>query len=443
MQNTLFSFDSPVFPEWYFFNNSTELGQIYKLIPWDDLVKLLPEKKNPAGAPSYLPRAGYFGLMFLKHYTALSDEKLLAAFQTNYAYQMFCGCRLKVGQVIRDNAFVSRTRSYLAKYCDMVKVQKVLVEAWKGKLENTNVLMMDATCYEVHLRFPTDVKLLWESCTFLWEEQIPSLCKLAGLKLPRSKFKEQKIKQIDFSKKRRVGIKANKKRVKPLLRLLKKGIEAYQRLLDKAEGLHLSEYVAKRFKTIRKVYEQQSYLVQNNTTSVKNRIVSLSQPHIRPIVRGKENKPVEFGIKAHIMQVGGINIVEHHSFEAFNETTRLKHAYFKHRMQIGLCTHLAADGIYPTNSNRRFCSAKKLQTNFVAKGKRIKDKNTKKLKSILSVERGTRLEGSFGTEKENYGLRKIKAKTSETQIVWMFFGIFTANVVRLSKRQKNKLSKAA
>jgi hypothetical protein len=381
--------------------------------------------------------------MFLKHYTGLSDEKLLAAFQTNYAYQMFCGCRLKVGEIIRDNAFVSRTRSYLSMYCDMNKVQKVLVEAWKGKLENTNVLMMDATCYEVHLRFPTDVKILWESCSFLWGEQIPGLCKLSGLKMPRSKFKEQKIKQVDFSKKRRVGIKANKRRVKSLLRLLKKGIETYQYLLDRAKGLHLSEYVAKRFKTIRKVYQQQSYLIENKTSSVKGRIVSLSQPHIRPIVRGKENKPVEFGIKAHIMQVGGINIVEYHSFEAFNETTRLKHAYFKHRSLIGSCTHLAADGIYPTNSNRRFCSTKKLQTNFVAKGKNIKDKNIKKVKSILSVERGTRLEGSFGTEKENYGLRKIKAKTSETQIVWMFFGIFTANVVRLSKRQKNKLKNVA
>lgn len=443
MQNTLFSFDSPIFPEWYFFKNSTELGRIYNLIPWDELVNLLPEKKNPSGAPSYLPRAGYFGLMFLKHYTSLSDEKLLAAFQTNYAYQMFCGCRLKVGEVIRDNAFVSRTRSYLAKYCDMNKVQEVLIGAWKGKLENTNVLMMDATCYEVHLRFPTDVKLLWESCTFLWGEQIPGLCKLSGLKMPRSKFKEQKIKQIDFAKKRKVGIKANKRRVKSLLRLLKKGIDTYQMLLDQAKGLHLSEYVAKRFKTIRTVYEQQSYLAQNHTTSVKNRVVSLSQPHIRPIVRGKENKPVEFGIKAHIMQVGGINIVEHHSFDAFNEKTRLKLAYFKHRFLIGKCTHLAADGIYPSNSNRRFCTTKKLQTNFVAKGKGVKDKNIKKLKSILSVERGTRLEGSFGTEKESYGLRKIKAKTSETQIVWMFFGIFTANAVRLSKRQKTKLKKAA
>jgi hypothetical protein len=80
------------------------------------------------------------------------------------------------------------------------------------------------------------------------------------------------------------------------------------------------------------------------------------------------------------MQVGGINIVKHHSFEAFNDTTRLKHAYFKHRSLIGSCTHLASDGIYPTNSNRRFCSAKKLQTNFVAKSEGVKDKNIKSLK---------------------------------------------------------------
>ncbi|MCP9768349.1 transposase [Lacihabitans sp. LS3-19] len=114
VQNTLFSFDSPIFPEWYFFNNSTELGRIYKLIPWNDLVKVLPEKRHPAGAPSYLPKAGYFGLMFLKHYTGLSDEKLMAAFQTNFSYQMFCGCRLKLNEVIRDNAFISRVRVILA-----------------------------------------------------------------------------------------------------------------------------------------------------------------------------------------------------------------------------------------------------------------------------------------------------------------------------------------
>jgi hypothetical protein len=110
---------------------------------------------------------------------------------------------LKVGEVIRDNAFVSRIRTFLPRHCDMQEVQNALINAWKGKLGNTNVMLMEATCYEVHMRFPTDVKLLWESCCFLWEEQIPVLCKLSGLKIPRSKFKEQKIKQFGFSKRRK------------------------------------------------------------------------------------------------------------------------------------------------------------------------------------------------------------------------------------------------
>lgn len=109
--------------------------------------------------------------MFLKHYTGLSDDKLLAAFQTNLAYQMFCGCRLKVGETIRDNAFVSRIHTFLARYCDMQKVENVLINAWKGKLESTNVVLMDATCYEVHMRFPTDVKLVWGRVVFYGENK--------------------------------------------------------------------------------------------------------------------------------------------------------------------------------------------------------------------------------------------------------------------------------
>ncbi|RFS17227.1 hypothetical protein [Emticicia sp. C21] len=220
--------------------------------------------------------------MFLKHYTGLSDEKLLAAFQTNW----------KVGEVIRDNALVSRILTFLARHCDMQKIQQVLIKAWKGKLESTNIVLMDATCYEVHMRFPTDVKLLWESCYFLWEEQIPALSKLSRSKTPRSKFKEQKIKQSVFFKRRKVSINATKRRRKALLYLLEKGIKTYQKLLNQTKGIHLSESIAQRFKTIKKVYLQQLYLIENNTTKVRDRTVSLSQPYIRPIVRGKENKLV-------------------------------------------------------------------------------------------------------------------------------------------------------
>lgn len=245
-------------------------------------------------------------------------------------------------------------------------------------------MLMDATCYEVHMRFPTDVKLLWESCCFLWEEQIPTLCKLSGIKIPRSKFKEQKSKQSVFSKRRKVSIRTTNTRKKSLLYLLEKGIRTYQGLLNQTKGIYLSESITQKLKTIRQVYLQQLYLIENNTTQVRDRIVSLSQPHIRPIVRGKENKPVEFGIKVHIIQVDGTNIVEHHSYNAFNESTRLKASFYKHKIIFGECTHLAADRIYPTNANRRFCSSKKLRTNFVSKGKTSADKNLKLMKAILT-----------------------------------------------------------
>lgn len=61
-----------------------------------------------------------------------------------------------------------------------------------------------------------------------------------------------------------------------------------------------------------------------NKKEIRGRIVSIDRPYLRPIVRGKENKRVEFGAKVNNIQIGGISFIEHHSFEAFNEGIRLK-----------------------------------------------------------------------------------------------------------------------
>lgn len=146
--------------------------------------------------------------------------------------------------------------------------------------------------------------------------------------------------------------------------------------------------------------------------------MSLHKPYIRPIVRGKETKPVEFGIKVHKVQVGGINLIEHESYEAFNECKRLKISVLKHKNNFGKCTHISADRIYATNENRRFCTQNGIQTNFVRKGAGKDDKPTKKIKDLLNKQRSTSLEGSFGTEKEHYLLHKIKAQNPITEKVW-------------------------
>jgi transposase, IS5 family len=444
MQNTLFSLYSKDFPKYHYFYNSSELGQIHQVIPWAELSRLIPAKKHMVGAPSWLDYEGMFALMFLKHYTKLSDEKLVERLNSDAVFQLFCGIKTDLFlQPIKDKTLVTRVRKFLSIHLDMNDLQKKMIDHWKPEMEHKNVLMVDATCFEVDIRFPTDVKLLWESVCWLWHEQIPALCKAFKLPIPRSKFTEQKLKQSSYQKSRKNSFKKTLKRRKALLHLLSKGINAYQQLLNQTSAVMLSDKVANQFKTIKTIYQQQAYLLNNKTTKVPDRIVSLSQPHVRPIVRGKENKPVEFGIKVHMAQVDGINIVEHHSFDAFNETTRLKVSILKHENQFGELSHLAADGIYPTNKNRVHCSKKGIQTNFVRKGPGKDDKATKQIKGLLNKERSTRLEGSFGTEKEHYLLKKIKAKTPATQIIWMMFGILTANAVNIAKRKTKPIRKAA
>lgn len=449
MQITLFPSNSIYSAKWYNFK-TTELGRMQDCIDWDGLVSLLPQKKTLRGAPSWLPKRGFFGLMFLKHYTGLSDEKLLDRFNTErnaapVGMQMFCGILLADNEVIRDNSFVSKVRKYLGTHVDMQEVQKELIMNWKAEIPDQNVLLMDATCYEEHLRFPTDVKLLWECCQWLWGKQIPSLCKVHHLRQPRSKYKEQKCKTLVYSKLRKKSHTKTNARKNALLKLLLKGIDVYQDLLNQVKAYGFSEKEAKIFRIIKLVYQQQYYHFKYPKVKIKDRIVSIYKPYVRPIIRGKENKAVEFGPKVHKIQVGGISIVEYVSYNAFNECKRLKISVLKHKMLFGKCSHLAGDAIYATNENRRFVTNGKIVTNFVRKGRGKDDKSTKQIKALLNKERSTRLEGSFGNEKEQYSLRKIKARIPETELVWLYFGIMTANCVLISKRRhrQQKLQRVA
>lgn len=436
MQYTLFPLDSPNFTKLYLFKNKTDLGSIYQTIDWTSLTKLLPEKKTMVGAPSWLPPQGYFGLMFLKHYLKLSDEKLLERFNTDWAIQMFCNVLLSDNEMIKDNSFVSKVRGYLGKHVDFEEFQHKIIENWKDEIPDKNILLEDATCYEVYIRFPTDVKLIWESCEWLWAKQIPAICKLNKLKEPRSKFKDQRKKHLAYSKLRKKSHQKTKARKRASLRLLLKGITEFQQILNETKAVNLSSQDAQIFKTIKLVYQQQKHHLDNPKAKISDRIVSIYKPYIRPIVRGKENKPVEFGIKVHKMQVGGINIIEHDSYGAFNECKRLKISVLKHKKMFGECSHLSADKIYATNENRKYCTKNKIQTNFCRKGAGKDDKPTKKIKDILNKQRSTSLEGSFGTEKEHYLLNKIKAHNPKTEKVWLFFGIHTANAVKIVRRRE-------
>ncbi|UOB17514.1 hypothetical protein [Abyssalbus ytuae] len=84
------------------------------------------------------------------------------------------------------------------------------------------------------------------------------------------------------------------------------------------------------------------------------------------------------------------------------------------------------------------------KTDFKPKGKPSKHhKEQEKLKKIITKERAFRLEGSFGKEKEHYHLKKIKAKTKQTETLWIFFGIHTANALEIGRRMARKSQQKA
>jgi Transposase domain (DUF772) len=417
---------------WNSFQKS-ELGSIYRSIPWGDMAKGLKIKAYKKGPSRIFSAQGMLSLMFLKSYVSCSDRKLIEHLNGNIDFQMFCGIFLGPERIV-NYKIVSDIRCYLSSKLNVKELQKVLANAWKPYMSQSNIMLEDATCYETSMRYPTNIKLLWE-CAHWCYGQMKITCKRLKIRTPRTKYLKQKDKYSVYSRKRKKLKKDTVPRTRSLLLLLEKLLNLLEDIEKQhCDKLSLPQKYYTRLATIKKVLQQQQQMFITRE-SVPDRIVSIAKDYIRPIVRGKEVKTVEFGPKVNMIQFDGINFIEHLSFDAFHEGIRLQQSIRYGRELVGKITHVAGDDIYATNANRVYCSSQKIVNNFKRKGKPGKHEEHRKIiASELRKERATRMEGSFGTEKEHYGLQKIKARTRENEILWIFFGVHTANAVRIAKR---------
>jgi hypothetical protein len=412
----------------------SDLGKIYLAIPWESLVANMHISEKVTGSKMLFSPKGRIALMLLKHYACCSDKKLVEQLNSNIDYQFFCDIHLGLHR-LTNFKIVSQIRCELADKLHIDSLEKVLYHHWNPYIDNKSQITVDATCYESELRYPTPQKLLWEAVDWLYN-QLKKICKFLGIKMMRTKYLKWKKRHLGFSKMRR---KTNKKRTpltRALLHLLGKLI-TFEKELRNTHKITFKATYYRRVATIKKVHTQQQEYFDTGV-SHKNRIVSIQKDYLRPIVRGKEVKPVEFGAKVNKLQIDGINFIEHLSFNAFNEGTRLKSTVYKAQSLTKVKTRiLGADAIYATNKNRNFVTKNNIKTDFKRKGKRPKNyQEEKKLKALITKERATRLEGSFGKEKEHYHLKKIKAKTKRTEKLWIFFGIHTANALEIGRRMQ-------
>ena len=251
---------------------------------------------------------------------------------------------------------------------------------------------------------------------------------------------------LAYRKQRKHTHKQTRKMIMRLLALLCKMLGEIRRQMrvHSCDGL-LSDKQLDMLGGITRVYRQQKnhFKSGNSRESIPNCIVSLNKPHIRPIVRGKETKTVEFGAKSNNLLIDGISFIEKLSFNAFNEGTRLKHCVSLSDKLTGVpVKRIGGDQGYSGNDNRTFCKENGIETSFAQKGRTGKNEVKNAAKRELARVRATEMEGSFGTQKQHYGLRKIAARIKSTEILLIFFGIHTANVVNLARRESVQVALA-
>lgn len=421
--------------------SATDLGYLYLSIPWDALCRDIPPAPSSVsglGRKPWFTVRGGIGLQILKHLFQLSDAKLIDRINTDWAMQLFCGIQLRSGQMIKDHDLPSDWRVYLGQHMDIDKMQQTLAGHWKPHMQQTQTAGTDATCYESYIEYPTDVKLIWKGCTELYN-LIQQIRKANKLRPSRMHYAIRKKEFTDYQKSKKKTRKAEKKLRKKLLKFLARIIGQFNELGNKYR-VTFSRKKQQRIAAVMTLYKQQFEKTYGLIERIENRIVNIAKSYIRPIVRGKEVKKTEFGAKVNKLQVDGIGFIEHLSYDAFNEGTRLQSTIRLHRQYFGKCQQVSADRIYATNANRKYCKQNNIVTSFQPKG-RQKEQHKQQaalMKQLLDKERSTRLEGSFGNEKNHYLLEKVNARTKETETVWIFFGIHTANAVNIARRLEAK-----
>ena len=349
-------------------SKKSEIGCIHALLPLREmavrfgLIDSVPRRK--AGRKSYFSPEGRVALIFLKSYTGLSAPKLMEQLNANIHYQIFCGIRISSADPLTNYKLIDDIILELSKRLKIQAQQESLAEAWKPYMKDLDTLYTDATCYESAMRYPTDAKLLWECI----EKVYPMMCEASrelGIHRMRTKYLDVSRDNMAYVKQRRHTKQRTRKIIRRLLDLLGK-ILAELRRLDRENpcaGLFSDKQLAE-IETITKIYRQQRNHQKsgNAKESIPNRIVSVNKPYVRPIVRGKEIKKVEFGAKCNNIMIDGMSFIEKLSFNAFNEGTRLVHCVKLAEKLFGeKIAKLAGDCSYSGNANRSFCSEQKVR----------------------------------------------------------------------------------
>ena len=273
-------------------------------------------------------------------------------------------------------------------------------------------MIVDATCAPSNIKYPQDTSLLNEAreCA---EKIIDTLYVPAEGVKPRTYRKEAHKEYLKFARRRKRNLAFVRKSIRKQLGYLSRDFTHIDAML--ADGKILDGRLSARLETIRKIYEQQKFMYDNQTHSVENRIVSISQPFLRPIVRGKAGRPVEFGAKLDISVCDGWTRLEVLSFDAYNESQNLQDMVERYRERTGhYSSRILADKIYRNRDNLAWCKLHHIRLSGPALGRPKKNEERDKKRDYLDESERIEVERRFSLAKRKCGLGLIMTKLEET-----------------------------
>lgn len=417
-------------------------------IPWNEIEEkyaaLFPGKN---GMPAKPLRTAFGALIIQKQYE-YSDRELVEQIRENPYYQFFIGLP---GYQDEEPFVPSLLVEFRKRLTDDIlgDINEMIIayntpdddpptggcgseERIDVPAENKGTLILDATCVPQEIAFPQDIDLLNEARENL-ESLIDDICFRFHYYKPRMYRRNARKDYLSLAKCRKRTAKKIRKAIKKQLQYVHRDLGHIDLLLEQ-DDVYLKPKQLERLNVIRELVEQQQYMYDNKVHSVKDRIVSISQPYIRPIVRGKAKAAVEFGAKLDMsIDEKGLARLEKLSFDAYNESDVLINAVERYRVRTGRYPErVLADQIYRTRKNRAYCRENGIRMSGPALGRPRQMTSEEKKQSYTDNTDRIEVERGFSLAKRCYGLGLVHTKLYMTTRSSIALSIIAMNVNRLT-----------
>jgi hypothetical protein len=421
-----------------------------RAMPWgliEDLYEESFESERKDGRPP-LPARIAFGAIYIKEQENLTDRKTLEFIAENPYAQYFLG----LASFQREPLFDHTMMAYFRRRFTPGMIDTINEELYRRTNppkppddgSNDGTLVLDATVAPADIRYPTDVSLLNE-CRENTEKMIDILYEEADLSGRRTTYnrKNARARYLKIAKQRKPGKKKVQKAIEEQLAYVKKNLDVIGELLVYALAYLMPDQWL-RLETIEKVVEQQASMLANKSHSVEDRIVSLRQPHVRPMVRGKTRFPVEFGQKMTVSVVGGFTFIERQSWDNFSEGKTLIESVEKYKDRHGVYPKaILADKTYRNRENISFCKQHGIRLSGPRLGRPKRDEVEADREQAYQdgCDRNI-VESRYGIAKRRYGLDLIMARypeTAETEAGLNILAMNMAHLLRVLLRFFSKL----